>query len=245
MLRKKFKPYRYQKKVVYRRSAKKSRGSDFVVSLIGYGFILSSLVGILLLASPWLVAQSLVVLRNIESHQMASANETPSVLGASLPAPTPTPEVDFADLPFNIRIPKLNLNSKITSNVDAGNESEYRAALKIGVAHAFGSAFPGQGQMVFIFGHSTDFLWNVETYNALFYQIKDLVLGDEIILQLGDEVYVYEVSEKHIVAPDDLSLLEEKKDEDVLILQTCYPPGTTWQRLLVVAERVETVSGNE
>ena len=41
------------------------------------------------------------------------------------------------------------------------------------------------------------------------------------------------------MAADDLSIVKDTHDQDVLILQTCYPPGTTWQRLLVLAEPIE------
>jgi sortase A len=153
---------------------------------------------------------------------------------SSTPSPVPTP--DPATLPFSIEIPKIEVKAKVVSNVDASSETSYGIALKQGVAHALGSAFPGQEGMIYIFGHSTDYEWNVIYFNALFYEIKDMENGDKIILKLGDKEYTYQVKEKHIITPTDLSLINNNWDNDVLILQTCYPPGTTWQRLLILAE---------
>jgi len=143
---------------------------------------------------------------------------------------------DPASLPFSILIPKIELQAQVIANIDASNPDSYAPALKRGVAHALGSAFPGQGKMIFIFGHSTDYVWNVETYNALFYQIKDLEKGDSIYLTLGNTKYRYTVYEQKIVEPHNLEDITQTKNRDILILQTCYPPGTVQKRLLVFAE---------
>ena len=107
------------------------------------------------------------------------------------------------------------------------------------MAHAKGSAFPGQDKLVYIFGHSTDGIWNVEAYNAVFYQIKDLEMGDEIVLHLGDDDFKYEVVAKDVIKSTDIDFVNSKQDENLLILQTCWPPGTSWQRLFVTAVPVE------
>ncbi|MGI5827914.1 MAG: sortase [Patescibacteria group bacterium] len=159
---------------------------------------------------------------------------------SALPNVSPVPTPDPASLPFSLEIPAIGLQASVVPNVDAGDSKIYTEALKKGVAHALNSAFPGQGKMVFIFGHSTDYPWNIATYNALFIEIKELNKGDAVFLRLGDQIFSYTVREKRVVAPKDLSLVDQLKDQDVLILQTCYPPGTTWQRLLVIAEPINT-----
>ncbi len=145
------------------------------------------------------------------------------------------PEIDYASLPFFIEIPKLNVYEVVKANVNPNLASEYQVALEDGVAHAKGSAFPGQEKLVYIFGHSTDGAWNVEAYNAVFYQIKDLVVGDEIILHLGEEQFVYVVSEQTILKGSDVDFINNMQNDNLLLLQTCWPPGTSWQRLFVSA----------
>lgn len=146
-----------------------------------------------------------------------------------------TPSVDYAALPFFIEIPKLNLYEKVQANVDPNNVKEYQVALEEGVAHALNSAFPEENKLIYIFGHSTNGAWNVEAYNAVFYQIKDLVVGDQIILHLGDKNFVYQVSEQNVVKGNEINFVNDRKDQNLLLLQTCWPPGTSWQRLFVSA----------
>lgn len=146
-----------------------------------------------------------------------------------------------ADWQFSLIIPKVGLNTKVISEVDAANEAAYKEALKKGLAHAKGSSFPDQEGMVYIFGHSTDFAWNVPTYNALFYLLGKLKEGDEVAIFYQGRHYVYQVSQKEVVTPDDLSSLENF-GEKRLVLSTCWPPGTTWQRLIVTALPEERVA---
>lgn len=142
---------------------------------------------------------------------------------------------DYANLPFFIEIPSLNLYEQVHPNINPNKPEEYRIALETGVAHALNSAFPGQEKLIYIFGHSTNGAWNVEAYNAVFYQIKDLEIGEKIILHLGGEKFVYEVSAQDVVKSSDIDFVNNLKEENILLLQTCWPPGTTWQRLFITA----------
>lgn len=146
-----------------------------------------------------------------------------------------TPAIDYAALPFFIEIPKLNLYEKVHANVDPNNVKEYQLALEEGVAHALNSSFPGENKLVYIFGHSTNGAWNVEAYNAVFYQIKELEIGDQIILHLGEQKFVYQVSEQSVVKGNEINFVNDRQNQNILLLQTCWPPGTSWQRLFVSA----------
>jgi LPXTG-site transpeptidase (sortase) family protein len=162
-----------------------------------------------------------------------------AVVEITPPVALVTPELkDYAALPFFIEIPKLNVYEKVSANVDPNNAKEYKAALANGVAHALNSSFPGQNKLIYIFGHSTDGAWNVEAYNAVFYQIKNLQVGDQIILHLGEEQFVYVVSRQDVVASSAVDFVNNLSDQNVLLLQTCWPPGTSWQRLFVTATPV-------
>jgi LPXTG-site transpeptidase (sortase) family protein len=147
-------------------------------------------------------------------------------------------EPDYASLPFYIEIPSLKLYEKVHANINPNNPDEYETALETGVAHARNSAFPGQEKMIYIFGHSTNGLWNVETYNAVFYQIKDLAIGERIILHFGGERFFYKVSAQDIVTSTEINFVNNRQEDNILLLQTCWPPGTSWQRLFVTADPI-------
>lgn len=145
------------------------------------------------------------------------------------------------DTLFSIVIPKIGASSKVVVNVDPSNEGEYLAALKQGIAHAKGTVFPGMKGTSFYFAHSTDNFWNVGRYNAVFYLLKDLSVGDDINLFFNNYRYNYKVTDTKILDPNDVSLLvnAQKDTEEKIVLQTCWPPGTTWKRLLVIAKPVK------
>lgn len=142
------------------------------------------------------------------------------------------------DPDFSVVIPKIGANANVVANVDAGNDTEYLDALQHGVAHAEGTAFPGEGGHIFMFAHSTDYIWNVGTYNAVFYLLYKLEVGDEVNIFYKGERFVYKVTGKEIVDPLQVEYLTRKTDSEFLTLQTCWPPGTTLKRMMVFAEPV-------
>lgn len=141
---------------------------------------------------------------------------------------------------FGIVIEKINANAKVVANVNAGNEQEYVSALQHGVAQALGSTPPGQAGNLYLFSHSTDAPWNIIRYNAIFYLLKELEVGDRVIVFYADRRYDYIVFDKIIARPEDVSYLTNKYDTPVLTLQTCDPPGTLLNRLVVRAKLVNT-----
>lgn len=139
---------------------------------------------------------------------------------------------------FSIEIPKINVFSKVTANVDPFNSTEYLNALKNGVAHAKGTALPGQKGTVYLFAHSSDVPWRITRYNTAFFKLDFLKNGDVIEVRHEGKEYKYKVYEKRTVWPSDVEYLTENQG-DILILQTCAPVGTDIQRLLVFAEPVK------
>lgn len=137
---------------------------------------------------------------------------------------------------FSVVIPKIGANSNIIANVDPSNEDEYLRALVEGVAHAKGTSFPGLGGTTYLFAHSADNFWNVGTYNAVFYLLNKLEPGDEINIFFQGERFKYIVEKTEIVDPSQVEFITSHRGQgEELILQTCYPPGTTWKRTLVFA----------
>ncbi len=140
---------------------------------------------------------------------------------------------------FSIVIPRIGANSNVITNVDPSNKDEYLRALVEGVAHAKGTSFPGLGGTIYLFAHSADNFWNVGRYNAVFYLISKLVPGDEINIFFQGTRYKYIVEKQEVVDPNQVEFITSTRGQgEELILQTCYPPGTAWKRLLVFAKPV-------
>lgn len=140
------------------------------------------------------------------------------------------------DPEFSIVVPKIAANARVLPNVNAADENDYLSALQNGVAHAAGTAFPGEKGHIFMFAHSTDYIWNVGNYNAVFYLLYKLEAGDEINIFYKGKRNVYTVTGKQVVDPTQVEYLTKKTNEETLTLQTCWPPGTTLKRMLVFAE---------
>lgn len=142
-----------------------------------------------------------------------------------------------SDTEFSITIPKIGASAKVYPNVDPANHEEFLPILQKGIAHAKGSVFPGFAGNVYLFAHSTDNWWNVGRYNAVFYLLKNLSPGDQITVFFENRRFEYAVSKTVIVDADDTSYIASpQKGEQQLVLQTCWPPGTTWKRLNVIAK---------
>jgi LPXTG-site transpeptidase (sortase) family protein len=141
------------------------------------------------------------------------------------------------DTEFSIVIPKIGASQRIQANVDFTNEEEYLNVLQSAIAHAKGTAYPGVNGTTFLFAHSADNFWNIGRYNAVFYLLKDLEPGDDVHLFFRGKRYNYEVYEKRIAEASEIEHLDANLGQgEKIVLQTCWPPGTAWKRLLVFAK---------
>lgn len=137
---------------------------------------------------------------------------------------------------FGIVIEKINANARVIPNIDPSNERDYSQALAKGVAHAKGTVFPGQKGNMYLFSHSVDAPWNIVRFNAIFYLLSKLDKGDRVIMFYQGRRYDYIVFDKTVVKPEDTRFLTDSYNEPVLTLQTCDPPGTLANRLIVRAK---------
>jgi LPXTG-site transpeptidase (sortase) family protein len=137
---------------------------------------------------------------------------------------------------FGIVIEKINANAKIVPNVDPSNEKEYMKALSGGIAQAKGTANPGEKGNIYLFSHSVNAPWDVVRYNAVFYLLNKLDIGDRVILFYKGKRFDYVIFDKTIAKSTDTNFLIQNYDQSILTLQTCDPPGTTINRLLVRAK---------
>ena len=149
-------------------------------------------------------------------------------------------EIVPSDTNFSIIVPKIGINASIIPSVDPTNPTSYDEALLKGVAHASTSFFPDENGVVYLFSHSTNYEWFVKDLNAVFYLMKNLEPSDLIVLIYKGTRYTYTLTEKRVVAPSEISYIAPIGGKRMLILQTCWPPGSTTERLLVFADLIET-----
>ncbi|MFH0749835.1 MAG: sortase [Candidatus Gottesmanbacteria bacterium] len=136
---------------------------------------------------------------------------------------------------FGIVIPKIGANAVIIPNVDPYDSSIYQRALAKGIAHAKGSVFPGRVGNMFLFSHSSVNFYEALRYNSVFYLLNKLETGDEIYIYMNSTKFIYRVIEKKLVEPNTTFYLTEKTSDKLVTLMTCWPPGTTFKRLIVRA----------
>lgn len=146
----------------------------------------------------------------------------------------PVINIQPVNIEFSIVIESINVNAPIVKDVSVLTESVYMDALKKGVAHAAFSDYPSENAaQVYLFAHSSNNFWQLGPFSTVFNHLDKLNQGDQINVFYEGRRYLYQV--------DSLSYTDNFKIDDtifnqigpVLILQTCYPPGSTQYRLIV------------
>lgn len=159
------------------------------------------------------------------------------------PTPSPTPDSVLTDselkfgAPNHLSIPVLGIEAPIIY-IDEKSEAVYQAALKTGVVHYPGTALPGEPGNVYIFGHSSDYLWSDGNYKTIFAKLPQIEQGKDIVVtDAAGRFFHYSVIETKVVGPRDMSVLSQGDgSRSLLTIQTSYPLGTALQRYIVVAE---------
>ncbi len=151
----------------------------------------------------------------------------------------PTADVKVGPEPKLI-IPKINVNVPVVYGAGYDHDSQMKAMEK-GVAHFAipgANSKPGQvGNTVFS-GHSSNDLFDSGDYKFIFAQLDKLQIGDPIIVNNDSVRYIYTITKKEVVMPNQVDKLTYQTDKPVLTLITCTPLGTAEKRLLVTAEQV-------
>lgn len=216
------------------------------IRTVGNFLVLSSLVGLFFTFWPLIWASTSLAFEKIKGLKFQAATESQvnaptqtfgSLLGKNekdVKVLTPT------DPNFSLIVEKIGASAPVIPNVDPTNKAIYTQALRRGIAHALGTVFPGQPGVTYLFAHSTDTIFNVPRYNAIFYLLWDLKPQDRIVVFFKGKRYDYQVVESKITEAEDTTYLTLQTTKHLLVLQTCYPPGTTWKRFLVIAKPAST-----
>src|SRR4051794_11172598 len=120
-----------------------------------------------------------------------------------------------------IRMPSLDAHYAVVQGTDT-------ASLRKGPGHYPDTNFPGEGGTVAIAGHRT-------TYLAPFNAIDKLGKGDEIVLDMPYGKFTYAVDQTKIVDPTDLSVVDQVRGREQLVLSACHPLYSASHRIIVFA----------
>jgi sortase A len=121
-------------------------------------------------------------------------------------------------------IPKIGAELAIIEGTDPED-------LEKGVGHYKGSFYPEENGQIVLSGHR----------DTVFRKAGELELGDILTMKMPYGEYSYEIIQTKIVSADDTSVITLQKDEEELILTTCYPfgyVGNAPDRYIMYAKRV-------
>lgn len=223
-------------KTFLKRLLRQFYGHAFAVPLLGVSLLLGFLIGLVLVIGPAVVAETNYQFKAMARSLGAENGDWRAVFLPNF-AITLLPESRIAQ--FGIEIPQIFVSEPVIANVDPTNKDAYNQALALGIAQAAGTNLPGKGGLGYYFAHSSNVSLRGSSRNAIFYLLGKLNPGDDVYLWHEGEKFAYRVTESKVVSADDLSFLSYSDDGERIVLQTCWPIGTSLKRLLVFAERQE------
>jgi sortase A len=154
----------------------------------------------------------------------------PLIVDATTASATSTPEVI---------IPKINVEIPVDYSETSDNESVIENDLQNGVVHYPDTVLPGENGNAAFFGHSSNNIFNPGKYKFAFVLLHTLVDGDTFYLTNNGKVYIYQVVDHKVVAPSDVSVLNDTEGHQATAtLITCDPPGTSINRLVVTGVQI-------
>jgi LPXTG-site transpeptidase (sortase) family protein len=135
-------------------------------------------------------------------------------------------------------IPKINVEAPVVYGVNTINEAAIAKALENGVVHYADTALPGQDGNIVIVGHSSSNIFNVGKYKFAFVLLSRLSVGDTFFLQKDGKRYTYQIYKKEVIKPTDVGVLAPTDKLATATLITCDPPGTNFNRMVVIGEQI-------
>jgi sortase A len=138
-------------------------------------------------------------------------------------------------------IPKINVNIPVSFDVDSLENQPVQDALTRGVVNyrlPGAASVPGQAGNTVILGHSSNDVFDPGSYKFAFVLLDRLEPGDLFYINYMNKRYIYKVSEKKVINPNQFSVLQIGNSKPTATLVTCTPIGTARQRLLVFADQI-------
>jgi len=153
------------------------------------------------------------------------------------------PAVQFKPLPDQAQlvIDHIGVNAPIIFGI-RGVDDEIYKGLERGTVHYADTVKPGMSGLSILLGHSSAYPWYKGQYGSVFALLGKMKIGDRFYIRYSDgRFFVFEVHESIVFNPlsDDARLAElEQNAGTSLILVSCYPVGTNYQRIAIKADLV-------
>jgi LPXTG-site transpeptidase (sortase) family protein len=120
-------------------------------------------------------------------------------------------------------------------------EEQMQVGLNHGAVAYPNSSGPGRKGNLIIAGHSSPPTESARKseFGSLFSLLPDIKIGEVISITTAGSPITYRVFEKTIVSPQMTSILEQQSEESILKVITCFPVGSTRDRLVVLAKKID------
>jgi len=142
---------------------------------------------------------------------------------------------EYTEKENGIYIPKIHIEAPLVFPL-SNTQKDINSALKKGVIHYPGSVLPGEIGQTIILGHSAGPSWPKIYYDWVFSKLNKLEPGDSVDVYFENKRFVYTVKERIYLDPgQEIPESELTNSESVLILLSCWPPGSSQGRIAVKA----------
>jgi len=120
-------------------------------------------------------------------------------------------------------------------------ERQMQVGLLYGVVSYPHAVAPGAQGTIVIAGHSSppNDRARESRFGSIFAVLPDIEEGAQIIMRTQTATATYVVIDTQIVPSGDTTILLGQQEESLLKLITCYPVGSTKERFVVIAKKVE------
>jgi sortase A len=118
-----------------------------------------------------------------------------------------------------LEIPKIDLTVAVVKGTEPKD-------LKHAVGHFENTAMPGEKGNFCVAGHRS------YTYNEYFNRLDELDNGDKIKVRTEKGTFIYEIYEKKVVEPTEVSVLNQTEDSTITLV-TCTPIRVATHRLII------------
>ncbi|CAM3599934.1 class D sortase [Paenibacillus lactis] len=162
--------------------------------------------------------QQISVVDDREASENREAIEVEAAGGAGTPERTPTKSE--GELEVMLAIPKIDLKLPVLHGATKEN-------LRTTLASIEHTGRPGEIGNFAVAGHRN------RTYGRNFNRLDELAVGDAIEVDAGTQVFRYEVTEKLIVKPEEVWVLESDGKNKEITLVTCHPMVNPTHRLII------------
>jgi LPXTG-site transpeptidase (sortase) family protein len=198
--------------------------------------------------NPEARAEAAEVLEASSAQQVGDPSKLLPVLPDKKQARKTFAWVDAPVVPTDNRlvIPKLGKSVPLvgltTTHLEGENwgdlEKQIQDGLRNGVVHYPGTANPGQFGNFFLTGHSSYYPWDPGKYKDVFALLGQMEVNDRFYVFYNQKKYTYHIYDKFEVQPNNVSVLDQPRDQKIATLMTCSPVGTTLRRMIIQAEQV-------